>query len=173
MGDTNTKLMQQRSFKLFEMGLKQKTTAAVYIRHLNTFQEFAKVKDYDGLLEADQKSIQRLVEDYLMYLRGKISPNSIRGYMAPIELFYAMNDVTLNTKKLHKMFPSKVKAAGYLAYTREDIQAMLDKTTSCLQTTNDGTNATESGIYARVNAEFAIHATNESLDKATGRAYLP
>jgi len=43
----------------------------------------------------------------------------------------------------------------------------------CLQTTNDGTNATESGIYARVKAEFAIHATNESLDKATGRAYLP
>jgi len=31
----------------------------------------------------------------------------------------------------------------------------------------------KNGIIVRVKAEFAIHATNESLDKATGRAYLP
>jgi len=124
------KLMQQRSFKLFEMGLKQKTTASVYKRHLDTFRDFAKVKDYDELLKADQKSIQRLVEDYLMHIRGKISPNSIRGYLAPIELFYAMNDVTLNSKKLHKMFPAKEKPEGYSAYSRADIQLMLESTTS-------------------------------------------
>ena len=34
----------------------------------------------------------------------------------------------------------------------------------CLQTTNDGTNATESGIYARVNAESTVHGTDESLE---------
>jgi len=130
MGDTNTKLMEQRSLKLFEMGLKQKTTAEVYKRHLNSFKEFAKVKDYDDLLKADQKSIQILVEDYLMHIRGKVSSNSIRGYMAPIELFYAMNDVTLNSKKLHKMFPAKEKPEGYAAYTRTDIQTMLENTTS-------------------------------------------
>jgi len=122
--------MQQRSMKFFEVGLKSQETAVVYKSHLENFRKYAKVDEYDSLLEADQKSIQRLVEDYLMYIIGKISPNSIRGYMAPIELFFSMNDVVLNTKKLHKMFPSEVKPEGYGAYTREDIKKMLEATSS-------------------------------------------
>jgi len=122
--------MQQRSMRVFEMGLKSQETAVVYKSHLKSFRKYAKVDDYDSLLKADQKSIQRLVEDYLFHIIGKVSPNSIRSYMAPIELFFSMNDVVLNTKKLHKMFPSEVKPEGYGAYTREDIRKMLEATSS-------------------------------------------
>ena len=122
--------MQQRSMRLFEIGLKSKETAVVYNSHIERLRKYAKVDDYDSLLKADQKSIQRLAEDYLMHIIGKVSPNSIRGYMAPIELFFSMNDVVLNTKKLHKMFPSEVKPEGYGAYTREDIRKMLEATSS-------------------------------------------
>ncbi len=123
-------MMQQRSMRVFEMGLKSQETAVVYKSHLKSFRKYAKVDDYDSLLKADQKSIQRLVEDYLFHIIGKVSPNSIRGYMAPIELFFSMNDVVLNTKKLHKMFPPEEKPEGYGAYTREDIKKMLEATSS-------------------------------------------
>lgn len=60
--------------------------------------EWNKLTDYEDLLKADEKSIQRNLEDYLIYLKGKYSPNYIPSIIAPIELFYVMNDVNINSK---------------------------------------------------------------------------
>ena len=46
----------------------------------------------------------------------------------PLELFYVMNDVNLNSKRLRKMFPQKTKAGGYGAYTHEMVSTMLETT---------------------------------------------
>jgi len=79
---------------------------------------------------ADEKSIQRLVEDYVIHLKNKVSPNSFSFQLSPIILFFMVNDVNLNTVRLKKMYPEKIKRGGYGAYTKQYIQTMLDSTSS-------------------------------------------
>ena len=101
-------------------------TKKSYTYHLGRFLKWNNLIDYDDLLKADEKAIQRNLEDYLIHLKGSKSANYIPTMIVPIELFYVMNDVNLNSKRLHKMFPPKTKTAGYGAYTREMIVEMLE-----------------------------------------------
>jgi len=121
-------LENQRCFEIFLQAIAP-TTQKQYKIKLDKFLEWNGLTDYDDLLKADEKSIQRKLEDYLIYLKGKYSPNYIPSILAPVELFYVMNDVNLNTKRLHKMFPNRTKRGGYGMYTREDIASMLTNTT--------------------------------------------
>ena len=93
------------------------------------FMKWNGLDGYDDLLKTDEKSIQRNLENYLIHLKDTKSPNYIPSIMAPVELFYVMNDIDLNSKRLHKMFPTKTKVGGYGAYTRENIQTMQEKNT--------------------------------------------
>jgi len=77
---------------------------------LAKFRKWSKMTDYNDLLQADQKSIQRLIEDYVMYLRGKISPNSFTTQLAPVILFFQVNDINLNLIKIKKMYPETHRA---------------------------------------------------------------
>jgi len=115
----------QRSILLFEEGIKSEATKTAYKYQLKKFREWSKIKDYDSLLQAPQKQIQELLEDYLMYLKKKVSPNSVPIYYAPIELFYVMNDVNLNFKKIRKMFPDKVKKGNERGYTDQEIRKII------------------------------------------------
>ncbi len=110
---------------LFEQAIKSEATKTAYKYHLEKFLDWAKIKNYDGLLQAPPKQIQELIEDYVMYLKKSISPNSIPVYFAPIELFYVMNDITVNFKKIRKMFPDKVKKGNERGYTHDEIRLIL------------------------------------------------
>ena len=119
-----------RCLDIFLQSIGSEKTKDIYRYHLDNFLKWNKdCKDYDDLLKADEKSIQRNLEDYLIHLKGKYSPNYIPSIIAPIELFYVMNDVNINTKRLHKMYPTRTKRGGYGSYTREDIGTMLSNTT--------------------------------------------
>lgn len=118
----------QRSLKIFEHSIRSDQTREAYKYMLEKFRKWSKVNNSDELLQADQKSIQTLIEDYVMYLKGKISPNSFTVQLAPVILFFQVNDINLNTVKIKKMYPEKVKRSGYGAYSRQDIQSMLENT---------------------------------------------
>jgi integrase len=120
-----------RCLDVFLQSIGSEKTKDIYRYHLDNFLKWNKgCKDYDDLLKADEKSIQRNLEDYVIFLKdsGK-SPNYLPSILAPVELFYVMNDVTINTKRLHKFFPTKTKRGGYGNYTIDDIALMLDTTT--------------------------------------------
>jgi len=117
-----------RSLNLFHNALGSEKTYVNYKWQLDQFLKWNKLTDYDDLLKADDKSIQRLLEDYLMYLKENNSANYIPSIMAPVELFYTMNGKNFNKTLLHKMFPTKTKKSGYDYYTREDIESMLENT---------------------------------------------
>jgi len=119
-------MSRQSSMRLFEQALKSEATKKAYRYQLNKFKEWAKIKNFDGLLQAPQIDIQVLLEDYVIYLKKKVSPNSIPIYFAPIELFYVMNDVTLNFKKIRKLFPEKVKKGNERGYTHNDVTKILN-----------------------------------------------
>ena len=120
-----------RCLDVFLQSIGSEKTKDIYRYHLDNFLKWNKdCKDYDDLLKADEKSIQRNLEDYVIFLKnGGKSPNYLPSILAPVELFYVMNDVTINTKRLHKFFPTKTKRGGYGNYTIDDIASMLDTTT--------------------------------------------
>jgi len=91
---------------------------------------FLKLKDADDLLQLKDSFLQEVTEDYLFHLKNTVSPNSIPLYLAPLELFFAMNDKNLNWKKLKKMYPARVQRSGREAYSTEDVRNMLKQTKS-------------------------------------------
>ncbi len=125
MPENRKTMKQKRCLVMFLEALGSPVTRENYKYQLDRFMEWNKTKDYDDLLKADDKSIQRNLEDYLVHLKSKNSPNYIPSIIAPVELFYLMNEVNLNSKRLHKMFPTKIKKGGYGAYTKDHIRSML------------------------------------------------
>ena len=115
----------QRSLLKYENAIKSEHTKRVYNHYLTKFLEWSKIKDPDGLLQLKDSFLQELLEDYLFYLKPKLSPNTIPAVFAGLELFFIINDKNLNFKKLRKMFPERVKPSGKDAWRIEDIQKML------------------------------------------------
>ncbi len=122
-------MKKQRSLRLFEQILKSDLTKKVYLQSLNYFREYCKVKDFDSLLDIPPKKLQMLIEDYVIYLKGKISPNSIPTRYWPIQAFFEINDIVINWKKIRRFFPAKVKKSGHEPWTTKDIQKMLEVAT--------------------------------------------
>jgi integrase len=121
-----TEQKQKRCLTMFIQAIGSPETKKSYLYHLGRFLKWNELTDYDDLLKADEKAIQRNLEDYLIHLKDSYSANYIPTMITPIELFYVMNDVNLNSKRLHKMYPTKTKSGGYGAYTGEMISVMLE-----------------------------------------------
>ena len=60
-----------------------------------------------------------------MMLKKRIGPNSMRTYMAEIQAFFETNDIDLRWKKIHRLFPAKIKKTGGRMWKTQDIQVML------------------------------------------------
>ena len=75
--------------------------------------------------------LQRIVEDYVLFLQAKISNGEITAGTAhsmipPVKLFCEMNDIILNWRKISKLLPHGNGNGADEAYTRELIKKMLE-----------------------------------------------
>ena len=115
------------SLILFHSGLHNEKTQSCYDNYLRYFKDFFLLKTYDNLLEYDVKTVQKMIQDYVMYQRSKgQSHGSISGNLSALKLFYEMNDVLgLNWLKLRKMLPEKRKKMGKTPYTTKQIDTLL------------------------------------------------
>jgi len=130
-------MQNQRSFLLYEQAMKSEATKKAYKFQLDKFRKFYHVSDYDSLLNVPSEKLQQMLEDYLFTLKKTLSEGSIQTSFYAIELFFSMNDVVLNFKKLRKMFPAPQKKTGMTAYTTKDVQIIL-KTASTKKTSSFG-----------------------------------
>jgi len=80
------------------------------------------------MLTIEQKQLQIMVEDYVMMLKKRVSPNTVNTYMAGIEAFFETNDIELRWKKIRRLYPAKVKKTGAKMWTTEEIDLMLKST---------------------------------------------
>lgn len=119
----------QRSLLLFENAIRSENTKKLYMHHLNKFLEFTKIKDYDSLLSVSKEQLQVFLEDYLFYLKKRLSPNTIPVVFSILQLFFTLNDKDFNFKKLQKMYPAPVKKSGSKAWSTKDIQNILKQAT--------------------------------------------
>lgn len=117
--------MTSRCIVLFESACKSKTTFRIYYYNLKRFMLFCKVSDFEDLLKIEPRILNEKIEDWLLFLRGKINPNSIPTMYYGVELFFAMNNVLINTIKLRHMFPAKIKKSGANPWKTDDIRKML------------------------------------------------
>lgn len=121
---------ESRALLVFENAIKSDETKKIYIYWLGKFKEHLKVSSEDDLLKFDPKELQIKLEDYAMQLKKHYSKSTIESIFYSIELFYSMNDVILNFKKIRKFFPEGKKRAGQEAYTTEDVRKILDSAKS-------------------------------------------
>jgi hypothetical protein len=77
-----------------------------------------KVNDYDKLLDKDVKLIQMDICDFITHLKVDHSAACVSAYVAAINKFYTMNDVTtLNWKKITSFKGEHEKIAEDRPYT--------------------------------------------------------
>ena len=118
--------MESRVLHIFENSIKSDYSRKQYKYQLDRFISYYKLRDYDSILKADPKQLQIMVEDYVLYLKTKLSPNSFDTPIAALQLFLELNDVMLNFKKIRKLLPARVKKSGERGYTTKEIQKMLE-----------------------------------------------
>jgi len=119
----------QRSIIMFESAIKSEYTKRTYEACLNRFKKHFIIKDFDSLVSIDSKKLQEMIEDYILYHRRENKSHSlIKTIVCSLELFFSMNDITLNWKKLKKMYPEKVKPIGEKPYSTEQINQILKLT---------------------------------------------
>jgi len=117
--------VKQRSLLLFENSIKSEATKIEYMKNLNRFKDFYKLKDYDSILGIPHKKLQEMIEDYVMAMKSKISPNTIPTRVYPLQAFFEINDVDIKWKKIRRLYPAKVKKSGRKAYSTEQVQEIL------------------------------------------------
>lgn len=115
---------------LFEATIKSKATLRTYQIHLRRLLEYSKIKDYDSLITLKPKEIQILLEDYLLFLRKKLSGNSIPSIFSCYQSFFSYHVDGVNFKRIKRMFPAKEIQSGREAYSTEQVSSLIDNTIS-------------------------------------------
>lgn len=123
--------MKSHSFTLFEKSIRSEQTRKIYTYSLNEFLRFSKIKNYDDLKNLKTDRIQKLLENWILYLSEKgLKAMTIRTKLSAVELFLEMNKKIFHKKILHKLIPSDdYIIGGDIPYTTEEIQKMLSTTT--------------------------------------------
>ena len=81
---------------------------------------------YDKLIDNDPKISQMNVCDFVTYLRKRgAAYATISLYVAAINKFYSMNDITLNWKKISSFMGEHEKVTDDRPYTHSEIQTLV------------------------------------------------
>jgi len=116
--------MEQRSVILFHSAIKAENTRKGYDNQLKKYLEYFIIKNYDSLLQIDEKKTQRMIEDYILHLRSIGSSRAkVKISIYALELFYSMNDIMINWKKIKRMIPEEMLSVNR-PYTTEDLQKL-------------------------------------------------
>ncbi|MDQ3903144.1 MAG: hypothetical protein M3247_05860, partial [Thermoproteota archaeon] len=101
--------------------IKSDQTREQYKRCVVRFMRFLNITDIDNLMvlatgggdgaALDSKALQQKIIDYIGFLKRerKLGANAINQYLSPIMHFYAMNDITLNRKKIGRYVPENIR----------------------------------------------------------------
>lgn len=113
-----------RCLVLFEESCKSPKTREGYLFELKKFVEWTG-KDFEQLLFLEKTGLTDLLVDYALFLKKRVSGNSMPIYFAGIFKFFEMNDREFNKRKVRSLYGEKVKRAGFLPITDEQINAMM------------------------------------------------
>ena len=113
----------------FIEAITSEETKEKYRYWFGLYLKFLKINldDIYKLLEQDKKTIEKDIISYVLHLRKeKFAFATINTRLAAILLFYTMNDIVINRKKIGKFQGEKIKAVKDRAYTKEEIQKIIE-----------------------------------------------
>ena len=132
-GKIDRSLLQGESFELFSAAIRSPATRDPYERKLLGFLKRINLSP-DGLvkfakekpLAAEKKIISLLSQDWLKIERGEITAGTVNNWLKAVRLFFEMNDVVLNLKKIQLMLPTIRRYALDRVPTLEELREILD-----------------------------------------------
>lgn len=120
-----------RSYRIFIEGLKSPVTKAAYTFALEKYMKFLGIQNSDELLvhEDNPRIIQDQIIEFLIQLKNP--PHSLRyatrsQYVAAIIIFYDLNEVMLNRKKIYRYLGEEERPIENRGYNTEEIKKMLE-----------------------------------------------
>lgn len=138
-------------YQLFLDSLKNKHTIRKYKNSLNTFLRLVPTKAYEEdlgktpenrepktlaryfveLTKKDPNLVTRIIVQFVkkeieIIQEGKMSPNTLPNHIKPIKALLEANGVAIPWKSIYKMYPRGNPAADDRAYTREELQRMIE-----------------------------------------------
>lgn len=142
---------ESTAYQKFLDGIKNPQTLRKYKNALNQFLQILPSKVYDEMLgrTPDDRTPQTLAKFFVELARekpdvvlkiiaqfvkkevelveqGKLSPNTLPNHVKPIKALLDANAILIHWKSLYKLYPRARPAAEDRAYTREEIQKMLE-----------------------------------------------
>ena len=122
--------MTLRCLDLFENSLKTKASLTLYNYHLKQFLKWSKL-DHESLLELDSEKIEEALQDYVMYLKkrvsvGELSVNSIADMLLAVFKFLKVNRKKIDQENITQLYPERVKPQGDRAITDDEIRQLLE-----------------------------------------------
>src|SRR5215212_9260811 len=121
-------VLSGNAYNNFANTIKSEYTLKDYNRAMKRFMLYMNITDIDNLLLfSNEKEIQHKIIDYVLDLKNKgLSAASIAHYVGAIMHFYAMNDVTLNRKRIGRFIPEHIRKQKDRAYTTQEISRLLE-----------------------------------------------
>lgn len=121
-------MIEQRSLLIFEQSIKSPATRKNYRDHLDRFLEYTRLKDYDALVSVPTNQMETILQDYVIYLKKTVNPNSVGTYMTGVKHFFTMNRVKIYWELIQKLYPKLTKRSGAKSWTDKQIKQMIDFT---------------------------------------------
>lgn len=118
----------QRSLLIFENSVNSPASRKTYLYYIDKFISNFDLKDYDDLANTPQDKLQIIMEDYVMYLKKKISPNTISVPVSAMKAFLDCNDVELRWGKINRLKPARIRKTGKEAWLTSEITKMISFT---------------------------------------------
>jgi integrase len=133
---SSTLTLEGSLYETFINAIRSEVTRKNYtfaIKKYMQYQKFNKLEDLltyssSSSLPTDTKLIESRIISYIVHLKNveKIGHGTINGYIAAIMLFYAVNDINLNRKKIALYLPEQQKISDDRGYSTEEIAKMLE-----------------------------------------------
>ena len=117
-------MAKPRCLILFEESCKTDETRKTYLFHLDKFLNWAH-KDFESLLFLSKPELTELLVDYALYMKKRVSPNSLPCYFAGLYKFFDINDREFNKRKVNALFGEKIKCKGDRAITDHELNEMI------------------------------------------------
>jgi len=115
---------EPRCLVLFLESCRSEKTRESYVFHLEKFLKWTK-KDYESLLFLSKPELTDLLVDYVLYMKKRVSPNSLPCYFAGLFKFLDINDREYNKRKINSLFGEKVKRRGDRPITDQELNEMV------------------------------------------------
>jgi len=142
---------QPDPYQLFLDSVKAEATRRKYKNQLNSFLRMIPSKIYEEVLASSPPNhepeilagsfvelakknpdiVSRIISQFIkkdceLIQKGEMSPNTLPNHVKPIKALLDANGVPLHWKSLYKLYPRLKPAADDRAYTREELQRMIE-----------------------------------------------